>query len=141
MSGLAHKAIGEGRHGRAMRIALRELPRDSAATGALGWDNPAVRGLEAKLAGAAMLSNQLVEMHHEAKVYTASFSPDGRRIASASADATARLWDSATGREVAARRSRFVQRRWSQDPYNLCRRHRPHLGCADLCRARNLARA
>ena len=101
ITGLAHKAIGEGRYGRAMRIALRELPRDSADTGALGWDNAAVRGLEAKLAGAAMLSSQLAEMHHEAKVYSAGFSTDGRRIASSSADGTARLWDGATGQNVA----------------------------------------
>jgi WD40 repeat protein len=33
-------------------------------------------------------------------VWSASFSPDGARIVSASADGTARLWDVATGQEI-----------------------------------------
>ena len=36
----------------------------------------------------------------EAKVHVALFSPDGRRILTASADKTARLWDSATGAPI-----------------------------------------
>jgi WD40 repeat protein len=37
---------------------------------------------------------------HEADVNTASFSADDRRIVSASHDATARVWDAASGREL-----------------------------------------
>jgi WD40 repeat protein len=37
---------------------------------------------------------------HMAQVYNATFSPDGKRIVTASADNTARIWDVATGNEV-----------------------------------------
>lgn len=38
---------------------------------------------------------------HEAQVYDAAFSPDGKRIVTASADNTARIWDAATGASIA----------------------------------------
>ena len=37
---------------------------------------------------------------HTSAVYTAVFSPDGKHIATASADNTARLWDVQTGQEL-----------------------------------------
>jgi hypothetical protein len=37
---------------------------------------------------------------HEGAVYSAAFSPDGRRIVTASDDKTARIWDAATGRQI-----------------------------------------
>ena len=37
---------------------------------------------------------------HKVPVLSAAFSPDGRRIVTASGDATARVWDSETGREL-----------------------------------------
>jgi len=39
---------------------------------------------------------------HEGPVNSAAFSPDGTRIVTASWDNTARLWDAASGREIAA---------------------------------------
>jgi WD40 repeat protein len=38
---------------------------------------------------------------HEAQLYDATFSPDGKRIVTASADNTARIWDVATGTTIA----------------------------------------
>ena len=37
---------------------------------------------------------------HERSIASAEYSPDGRRILTAAADATARLWDAATGQEL-----------------------------------------
>jgi dipeptidyl aminopeptidase/acylaminoacyl peptidase len=38
--------------------------------------------------------------YHTSRVYTVAFSPDGRRVVSASWDGTAKLWDARTGREL-----------------------------------------
>jgi WD40 repeat protein len=38
---------------------------------------------------------------HTDVVRSAAFSPDGRRIVTASDDQTARLWDAGTGKEIA----------------------------------------
>src|SRR5439155_1734985 len=39
-------------------------------------------------------------MRHEGPVYTASFSPDGKRIVSGSADKTARVWQAESGMAI-----------------------------------------
>lgn len=41
---------------------------------------------------------------HEGTVRSAAFSPDGRRIVTASTDHTARLWDAASGNQLAVLR-------------------------------------
>jgi WD40 repeat protein len=41
---------------------------------------------------------------HQPNVRSAAFSPDGTRIVTASADKTARIWDTATGKEIAVLR-------------------------------------
>jgi hypothetical protein len=42
----------------------------------------------------------LCSFRHDANLLSASFSPDGRRVVTASADRTARVWDTTTGKPV-----------------------------------------
>jgi len=43
---------------------------------------------------------KLCEITHQADIFHAAFSPDGRQVLTASRDATARVWDSATGQPL-----------------------------------------
>jgi len=49
----------------------------------------------------AVEATQTVLVGHELPVYRASYSPDGKRIVTASLDKTARVWDAETGRQIA----------------------------------------
>ena len=84
---------------------------------------------------------------HQGGVWDAEFSPDGKRIVTASEDRTARIWDAATGREIVVLRghenwvwtavfdadgSRIAQR--------IARPHRAPLECGERRRNRHLSR-
>jgi WD40 repeat protein len=60
---------------------------------------------------------QLVELRHAGGVGRVRFSPDGTRIATASADQTASVWDAATGRQLFTLRHELpvIRVEWSPD--------------------------
>ena len=55
----------------------------------------------------------LVLRGHQNMVFVAVFSPDGRTIVTASEDQTARLWDVATGKEIATLRGHQRKVGWA----------------------------
>jgi hypothetical protein len=48
------------------------------------------------------LRERFILLGHEDAVYSAAFSPDGKRIVTASFDQTARLWDAESGKQIGA---------------------------------------
>jgi hypothetical protein len=95
---LAANALHDEHFHRTMRYALLAYP----ARGSIPWLTPFSTELEGKLAGAA-LSTHLRRLlrGHSRPVIGVSFSPDGKRVVTASSDRTARLWDAETGTEIA----------------------------------------
>jgi WD40 repeat protein/serine/threonine protein kinase len=69
-----------------MQQLLEACPEDLR-----GWEWHYLKGLHRKL---------LEPLRHETPVFSAVFSPDGKRIASASQDGFIKLWDARTGREL-----------------------------------------
>lgn len=94
---LARVASDQGLYDRAARYALVAL--DGADTPFIGFD---ASGAESELRRAVAASYSAgVLLHHESPVRVAAYSPDGRRIVTASDDGSARVWDGATGRLLA----------------------------------------
>src|SRR5271165_6297186 len=92
---LASQKRAEGDAGTALQVALEALP-DRAA----GVDRPYIPEAELQLDGASRDLRERLILVHEDAATSAAFSPDGKRIATASDDKTARIWDAATGKPI-----------------------------------------
>ena len=98
LADLARQRRTAGDAGTALLLALEGLPDDTA-----GIARPYVPEAELQLNLAWFaLRERLILFGHEGAVFSAAFSPDGKRIVTASGDKTARLWDAATGKQIGA---------------------------------------
>ena len=96
LADLARQQRTAGDAGTAILLALEALPDDTARIA-----RPYIPEAELQLDGALRhLRERLLLKGHESTVNSAAFSPDGKRIVTASADGTARLWDAETGKPV-----------------------------------------
>ena len=80
-------------------LALEALPKNTAEA-----DRPYVAEAEAALYEALFARREIFVLRHRGLVSDAKFSPQGDRIATASADQTARIWDVTTGDVIATLR-------------------------------------
>ena len=98
LADLARQQRTLGDAGTALLLALEGLPDDTA-----GIARRYVPEAELQLNLAWFdLCERLILFGHEDAVLSAAFSPDGKRIVTASCDKTARLWDAETGKQIGA---------------------------------------
>src|SRR5262249_51630473 len=89
--GLAQRAWEENIVVRAREL-LAEVPKEAAGRN--------LRGFEWFYLSRLCHPDELTLAGHAGWVMSVAFSPDGQRLASASQDQTAKIWDSATGEEL-----------------------------------------
>ena len=90
LTGIAAQEMNRGNVTKALLLSLEALPDVRARV-----DRPYTPEMQRVLFDAHQrLSEQVLLKGHEQSVFSAVFSPDGRRVVTTSADFTARLWDS-----------------------------------------------
>ncbi len=95
LSDAANTEFGRGAVGDALLLALEALPDQAALV-----TRPHVAEAEWQLDRANRALQERLVLAHEGGVNAAAFSPDGAKVVTAS-DSTARLWDAASGKELA----------------------------------------
>jgi WD40 repeat protein len=99
---LAELAVGEQLRGN-LDTALRLATRAAHQALAMDRHGPAVSAPGAALAAAVSESDwRLMLSGHRGSVRSAAFSPDGTRVLTTSAGENAYIWDTSTGRQIAA---------------------------------------
>ena len=94
---LANQLIRERDAGTAMLLALEALPDMRS-----GIERPLVQEAEATLFNAYQeLQERIILKGHKSSLWSASFTPDGRRVVTVSEDNTARVWDAENGGQLA----------------------------------------
>jgi WD40 repeat protein len=74
---------------------------------------------EVKIWDAAAGREILTLKGHTGKVHSVSWSPDGKRLATGSADGTVKVWDASAGRELLAYTGKVTSVSWSPDSKRL----------------------
>jgi WD40 repeat protein len=97
LADLARQRRAAGDAGTALVLSLEALPHGTDEV-----DRPYVPEAELQLDSAWRGLRERLVLGHQAGVTNASFSPDGRRIVTASDDKTARIWDAVTGKPIGA---------------------------------------
>jgi hypothetical protein len=96
LAALSAKALAEERPVNAVQLALAAWPRSGDP------DRPQIWQVRESLAAALpQVRERLLLKGHEDFVVSATFSPDGKWIVTASHDRTARVWNAVTGAEIA----------------------------------------
>ena len=95
LADLAARKRAEGDAGTTVLLALEALPDDAA-----GASRPYVPEAELQLDSGWRDLRERLDLGHDDAVSSAAFSPDGKRIVTASYDKTARVWDAATGQPI-----------------------------------------
>jgi tRNA A-37 threonylcarbamoyl transferase component Bud32 len=91
-------------YGRTIQVAYQEYRENNVAAtlALLDRTRADLRGWEWRYVHRLCHSDLMTLKGHTAKVLSASFSPDGSRIVTASVDETAKVWDAGSGAEVLA---------------------------------------
>jgi WD40 repeat protein len=94
LASAATTANDAGIYDRGMRFAMLAMGKSWLSPGSVEAELELMRGAHASMQ-IALLSG------HQEPVDSAVFSPDGKRVVTASWDRTARVWDAATGKQIA----------------------------------------